>query len=117
MIEMEREIQTMGEKYRAMEVCVAGWMDGWMDGTVVIHMFAWLTPCSVQIEVKEARDVMVEANTQEYAFNFLQQSLQNKIQDAEVDWVTQQTLKSRARMDRWMWRLILIETLETLRGQ
>lgn len=30
MIEMEREIQTMGEKYRAMEVCVAGWMDGCM---------------------------------------------------------------------------------------
>ena len=34
--------------------------------------------------MKEARDVMVEANTQEYAFNFLQQSLKNKIQDAEV---------------------------------
>lgn len=26
----------------------------------------------------------MEANTQEYAFNFLQQSLKNKIQDAEV---------------------------------
>ena len=34
--------------------------------------------------MKEARDVMVEANTQEYAFNFLQQSLKNKIQVAEV---------------------------------
>lgn len=43
MIEMEREIQTMGEKYRAMEVCVAGWMDGWMHGTVVVHVFARLT--------------------------------------------------------------------------
>ena len=37
-----------------------------------------------QGELKEAREVMVEANTQEYAFNFLQQSLKNKIQDAEV---------------------------------
>ncbi|KAG7235615.1 hypothetical protein INR49_002425, partial [Caranx melampygus] len=54
MIEMERQSQAMGEKYREME-----------------------------IEVKQARDVMVEANTQEYAFNFLQQSLENKIQDAE----------------------------------
>uniref|UniRef100_A0A665W8H1 Uncharacterized LOC115052331 n=1 Tax=Echeneis naucrates TaxID=173247 RepID=A0A665W8H1_ECHNA len=54
MIELEREKQTMGEKFREME-----------------------------IEVKQARDMMVEANTQEYAFNFLQQSLKNKIQDAE----------------------------------
>ncbi|KAG7498502.1 cingulin 1 isoform X3 [Solea senegalensis] len=54
MIEMERENQLMGEKYREMEV-----------------------------EVRQARDIMVEANTQEYAFNFLQQSLKNKIQDAE----------------------------------
>ncbi|MEQ2164196.1 hypothetical protein GOODEAATRI_004114 [Goodea atripinnis] len=36
-----------------------------------------------KIEVTEAREMMVEANTQEYAFNFLQQSLKNKIQDAE----------------------------------
>uniref|UniRef100_A0A8C2JA50 Transcription factor 4 n=1 Tax=Cyprinus carpio TaxID=7962 RepID=A0A8C2JA50_CYPCA len=34
-------------------------------------------------EMKEAREVMVEANTQEYAFNFLQQTLKNKIQDTE----------------------------------
>ncbi|XP_069370035.1 cingulin-like protein 1 [Paralichthys olivaceus] len=54
MLEMERETQSMGEKYREME-----------------------------IEVREARDMMVEANTQEYAFNFLQQSLKNRIQDAE----------------------------------
>ncbi|KAA8584636.1 hypothetical protein FQN60_008421 [Etheostoma spectabile] len=54
MIEMERESQSMGERYREME-----------------------------IEVKQARDMMVEANTQEYAFNYLQQSLKNKIQDTE----------------------------------
>ncbi|KAI9519235.1 hypothetical protein NQZ68_030767 [Dissostichus eleginoides] len=54
MIEMEREHQSLGERFREME-----------------------------IEVKQARDVMVEANTQEYAFNFLQQTLKNKIQDAE----------------------------------
>ncbi|XP_040013965.1 uncharacterized protein LOC120806664 [Xiphias gladius] len=54
MIEMEKENQCIGERYRDME-----------------------------IEVKEARDMMLEANTQEYAFNFLQQSLKNKIQDAE----------------------------------
>ncbi|XP_031133399.1 cingulin-like protein 1 [Sander lucioperca] len=54
MIEMERENQSMGERYREME-----------------------------IEVKQARDMMVEANTQEYAFNYLQQSLKNKIQDTE----------------------------------
>ncbi|XP_032426394.1 cingulin-like protein 1 isoform X3 [Xiphophorus hellerii] len=37
----------------------------------------------MEIEVKDAREMMVEANNQEYAFNFLQQSLKNKIQDAE----------------------------------
>ncbi|KAM4720610.1 uncharacterized protein FYW61_015965 [Anableps anableps] len=54
MIEIEKESQGLREKCRQME-----------------------------IEVKEAREMMVEANTQEYAFNFLQQSLKNKIQDAE----------------------------------
>ncbi|KAM8872778.1 uncharacterized protein ACB058_004595 [Synchiropus picturatus] len=54
MIEIDREKQTLGERVREME-----------------------------IEVKQARDMMVEANTQEYAFNFLQQSLKNQIQDAE----------------------------------
>ncbi|KAL4005071.1 hypothetical protein ACER0C_004784 [Sarotherodon galilaeus] len=54
MIEMERENQSIGERFREME-----------------------------IEVKQAREVMVEANTQEYAFNFLEQSLKNRIQDAE----------------------------------
>ena len=53
---------------------VEGLMDGWMDDCCLL----------LQIEVKEARNVMVEANNQEYAFNFLQQSLNNKIQDAEV---------------------------------
>ncbi|XP_030292515.1 myosin-16 isoform X1 [Sparus aurata] len=73
MIEMEREIQTMGEKYRAME-----------------------------IEVKAARDVMVEANTQEYAFNFLQQSLQNKIQDAEEN-LEKQTQHAQTLSEKlWM---------------
>ncbi|XP_061554956.1 cingulin-like protein 1 isoform X2 [Phycodurus eques] len=54
MIEMQRTNQAMEEKNREME-----------------------------IEVKQARDMMLEANTQEYAFGFLQQSLKNKIQDAE----------------------------------
>ncbi|KAJ3605349.1 hypothetical protein NHX12_027396 [Muraenolepis orangiensis] len=56
MIEMERENQTMGERFRQMEV-----------------------------ELKQSRDLMVEANTQEYAFNFLQQSLKNKIQDESLE--------------------------------
>ncbi|CAG00970.1 unnamed protein product [Tetraodon nigroviridis] len=48
---------------------------------------------SQKIEVKEARNVMVEANNQEYAFNYLQQSLNNKLQDAEetLDKQTQYT--------------------------
>ncbi|XP_054878210.1 paramyosin isoform X4 [Poeciliopsis prolifica] len=54
MIEMDKESQGLREKCREME-----------------------------IEVKETREMMVEANNQEYAFNFLQQSLKNKIQDAE----------------------------------
>ncbi|KAM8828752.1 uncharacterized protein AB9W97_004549 isoform 2-T6 [Spinachia spinachia] len=37
----------------------------------------------MEIEVKQARDIRVEANNQEYAFGFLQQSLQNQIKDAE----------------------------------
>ncbi|KAF3702328.1 Cingulin-like protein 1 Junction-associated coiled-coil protein Paracingulin [Channa argus] len=70
MIEMERENQSLGERCRTME-----------------------------IEVKEARNIMVEANTQEYAFNFLEQSLKNRIQDAEenLDKTTQhaQTLAEK----------------------
>ncbi|XP_073334758.1 uncharacterized protein [Pagrus major] len=73
MIEMEREIQSAGEKYRAME-----------------------------IEVKEARAVMVEANTQEYAFNFLEQSLKNKIQDAEEN-LEKQTQHAQTLSEKlWM---------------
>uniref|UniRef100_A0A8C6UY18 Myosin tail domain-containing protein n=1 Tax=Neogobius melanostomus TaxID=47308 RepID=A0A8C6UY18_9GOBI len=54
MLEMDKESQTVAERCREME-----------------------------IEVKQAREIMVEANNQEYAFNFLQQSLKNQIQDAE----------------------------------
>ncbi|KAL0963235.1 hypothetical protein UPYG_G00351500 [Umbra pygmaea] len=54
MMELERKNASMVEQFQAMER-----------------------------EMKEAREVMVEANTQEYAFNFLQQTLKNKIQDAE----------------------------------
>ncbi|XP_041753135.1 cingulin-like protein 1 [Coregonus clupeaformis] len=54
MIELERDNTAMTERFRVMET-----------------------------ELTEARVLMVEANTQEYAFNFLQQSLKNKIKDAE----------------------------------
>ncbi|XP_040053763.1 uncharacterized protein LOC120831919 isoform X2 [Gasterosteus aculeatus] len=54
MIEMQRENKSVVESYKDME-----------------------------IEVKQARDIRVEANNQEYAFGFLQQSLQNQIKDAE----------------------------------
>lgn len=62
-------------------------MDEWMDrqnDAVAVTVRMNDDSCLVQIEVKEARDMMVEANTQEYAFNFLQQSLKNKLQDADV---------------------------------
>ncbi|XP_066502052.1 myosin heavy chain, embryonic smooth muscle isoform-like isoform X2 [Hoplias malabaricus] len=48
------------------------------DNNVMVERFK-----QMEVELKEAREVMVEANTQEYAFNFLQQSLKNKLQDAE----------------------------------
>uniref|UniRef100_A0A8D3DGI3 Myosin tail domain-containing protein n=1 Tax=Scophthalmus maximus TaxID=52904 RepID=A0A8D3DGI3_SCOMX len=73
MVEMERESQTMSEKFREME-----------------------------IEVREAREVMVEANTQEYAFNFLQQSLKNRIQDAEEN-LDKQTLHAQTLAEKlWL---------------
>ncbi|XP_077353891.1 uncharacterized protein LOC144002483 isoform X2 [Festucalex cinctus] len=73
MIEMERTHQVVVEKQREME-----------------------------IEVKRARDMMVEANTQEYAFGFLQQSLKNKIQDAE-DSLEKQTLHSQTLAEKlWL---------------
>lgn len=52
----------------------------------------------LQIEVKEARNVMVEANNQEYAFNFLQQTLNNKIQDAEVRGPNLQSRKASSQV-------------------
>ncbi|KAM9794444.1 uncharacterized protein ACBT44_018503 [Syngnathus typhle] len=73
MIEMERTHQALVDKQREME-----------------------------IEVKQARDMMVEANTQEYAFGFLQQSLKNKIQDAEES-LEKQTLHSQSLAEKlWL---------------
>ncbi|XP_056289143.1 uncharacterized protein LOC130205669 [Pseudoliparis swirei] len=73
MIEMERENQSMGGRHREMEM-----------------------------EVKQARDMMLEANTQEYAFNFLQQSLQNKIHDAEEN-LEKQTLHAQTLSEKlWL---------------
>ncbi|KAM6903058.1 uncharacterized protein FYW49_016566 [Xenentodon cancila] len=73
MIEIDKESQAMREKYREME-----------------------------IEVKEAREMMVEANNQEYAFNFLQQSLKNKIQDAEEN-LEKQTQHAKEQAEKlWL---------------
>ncbi|XP_072518289.1 uncharacterized protein [Salminus brasiliensis] len=56
----------------------------------------------MEVELKEAREVMVEANTQEYAFNFLQQSLKNKIQDAE-DALEKQTQHAQSLSEKlWL---------------
>ncbi|XP_076842504.1 uncharacterized protein LOC143487076 [Brachyhypopomus gauderio] len=56
----------------------------------------------MEVELREAREVMVEANTQEYAFNFLQQSLKNKIQDAE-DSLDKQTQHSQELSEKlWL---------------
>nr|XP_057912514.1 cingulin-like protein 1 [Doryrhamphus excisus] len=72
-LEMERTNQILAEKHREME-----------------------------IEVKQARDVMLEANTQEYAFSFLQQTLKNKIQDAEES-LEKQTLHSQTLAEKlWL---------------
>ncbi|XP_061887609.1 cingulin-like protein 1 isoform X1 [Entelurus aequoreus] len=72
-LEMERTNQVLAEKHREME-----------------------------IEVKQARDMMLEANTQEYAFNFLQQSLKNQIQDAEES-LEKQTLHSQSLAEKlWL---------------
>ncbi|XP_071321958.1 myosin heavy chain, embryonic smooth muscle isoform [Trachinotus anak] len=86
MIEMERESQSMGEKYREME-----------------------------IEVKQARDMMVEANTQEYAFNFLQQSLKNKIQDAEEN-LEKQTQHAQTLSEKLWQAERRLEELEADKG-
>ncbi|XP_034457410.1 cingulin-like isoform X1 [Hippoglossus hippoglossus] len=85
MIEMERESQSIGEKYRAME-----------------------------IEVRQARDMMVEANTQEYAFNFLQQSLKNKIQDSEEN-LEKQTLHAKTLGEKLWLAERKLEELEVVK--
>ncbi|XP_072310781.1 uncharacterized protein [Eucyclogobius newberryi] len=73
MLDMEKENQAMAERCREME-----------------------------IEVKQARDIMVEANNQEYAFNFLQQSLKNQIQDVEEN-LEKQTQHSQTLAEK-LWR-------------
>ncbi|KAJ8286670.1 hypothetical protein GJAV_G00041810 [Gymnothorax javanicus] len=55
----------------------------------------------LEVEMKQARDVMVEANTQEYAFNYLQQTLQNKIRDSE-DALEKETENSQ-RLSEKLW--------------
>ncbi|XP_076019617.1 uncharacterized protein LOC143010914 isoform X2 [Genypterus blacodes] len=82
MIEFDRENQGMVERYREMEV-----------------------------ELKDARNMMVEANTQEYAFNFLQQSLKNKIQDAEES-LEKQTLHAQTLAEKLWHKERQLEELE-----
>ncbi|XP_013994438.2 cingulin-like protein 1 isoform X1 [Salmo salar] len=73
MVELERDNTAMTERFKVMEM-----------------------------ELTEARGLMVEANTQEYAFNFLQQSLKNKIQDAE-EALEKQTLHAEGLSDKlWL---------------
>uniref|UniRef100_A0A8C5HDK4 Cingulin-like protein 1 n=1 Tax=Gouania willdenowi TaxID=441366 RepID=A0A8C5HDK4_GOUWI len=73
MIDMDRENQAMADRCRDLE-----------------------------IEVKEAREILVEANTQEYAFNALQQTLRNRIQDAE-DNLEKQTQHSQSLAEKlWL---------------
>ncbi|XP_031711784.1 cingulin [Anarrhichthys ocellatus] len=86
MIEMERENQSVGERYREME-----------------------------IEVKQARDMMVEANTQEYAFNFLQQSLKNKINDAEEN-LEKETQQNQSLSEKLWLAERQLEELEVHKG-
>lgn len=73
MLEIDKENQAMAERCRGME-----------------------------IEVKQAREVMVEANNQEYAFNFLQQSLKNQIQDTEEN-LDKQTQHAQTLAEK-LWR-------------
>ncbi|XP_062340033.1 cingulin-like protein 1 isoform X1 [Osmerus eperlanus] len=69
----------------------------------------------MEAELKEAKDVMVEANTQEYAFNFLQQSLKNKIQDAE-EALEKQTLHSQTLSEKLWLSERQLEELEVHKG-
>ncbi|KAF6730992.1 Cingulin-like protein 1, partial [Oryzias melastigma] len=86
MIDMEREKQAVVEQCRSME-----------------------------FEVKQAREMMVEANTQEYAFNYLQQSLQNKIQDAEES-LEKQTQRAQDLSDKLWLAERQLEELEIEKG-
>uniref|UniRef100_A0A3P9K0B1 Myosin tail domain-containing protein n=1 Tax=Oryzias latipes TaxID=8090 RepID=A0A3P9K0B1_ORYLA len=86
MVEMEREKQAVVEECRSME-----------------------------FEVKQAREMMVEANTQEYAFNYLQQSLQNKIQDAEEN-LEKQTQRAQDLSDKLWLAERQLEELEMEKG-
>ncbi|XP_042158689.1 cingulin-like protein 1 isoform X1 [Oncorhynchus tshawytscha] len=73
MVELERDNTAMTERFKVMET-----------------------------ELTEARAQMVEANTQEYAFNFLQQSLKNKIQVAE-EALEKQTLHAQGLSEKlWL---------------
>ncbi|XP_029024580.1 cingulin-like protein 1 isoform X2 [Betta splendens] len=69
----------------------------------------------MEMEVKEARDMMVEAHTQEYAFNFLQQSLKNKIRDAEEN-LEKQTLHAKELSEKLWLAERQLEDLEVSRG-
>ncbi|KAA0719674.1 Cingulin [Triplophysa tibetana] len=66
--QMQGELNRMRERIVELE----------SNNNVMIERFK-----QMEIELKEAREVMLEANTQEYAFNFLQQSLKNRIDDTE----------------------------------
>ncbi|KAI5612881.1 hypothetical protein C0J50_4613 [Silurus asotus] len=67
------------------------------DNNVMVERFK-----QMDVELKEAREIMVEANTQEYAFNFLQQSLKNKIQDAEEALEKQTTRAQELSEKLWL---------------
>uniref|UniRef100_A0A3P9A581 Myosin tail domain-containing protein n=2 Tax=Esox lucius TaxID=8010 RepID=A0A3P9A581_ESOLU len=75
------------------------------DNTALVERFRLM-----ETELKEAREVMVEANTQEYAFNFLQQSLKNKIKDSE-EALEKQSLQNQGLSEK-LW--LAERQLETL---
>nr|XP_054600651.1 cingulin-like protein 1 [Nothobranchius furzeri] len=86
MVEMEKDNQSLRDSFRDMEV-----------------------------EVKEAREIMVEANTQEYAFNFLEQSLKTRIQDAEEN-LEKQTQHAQTLAEKLWLAERQLEELEVDRG-
>ncbi|XP_045075889.1 uncharacterized protein LOC123489273 [Coregonus clupeaformis] len=87
MIELERDNMAMTERFQSNGGRLLDWATETALCTSGLHrnytVYLWTTQKLHRTEMTEARDLMVEANTQEYAFNFLQQSLKNKIQDAE----------------------------------